>query len=334
MINQQPRILYFDATSFDNTYKKLQKDVGGDILDHQFIGNTEIGEIHLENFDIQSGFKVSVNRVLLNQDVVVQSIYDHNTPHIYITFLRKNSKLRVQKGNEETKTIANGGAQFSIILHQGQRGMSMDMKKDEEVSWIGVRLKRDDFQGILGIPDIETGHFFEKLINHIYYEESTPELEDIIEEIFQIQKTTIARNAIIFGKGLELTGKLLKKMMLRLHSKKEKKINKHDMSTYFKIKDYILSDYSNIPTTQMISHQFGIGETKLKEEFKQIFDQSIFAFITSHRMMDAHRLIRMTELTIGEIGTKVGYNHLSKFTSAFKRYYDYTPTELRKSLTL
>ncbi|MBB3700140.1 helix-turn-helix domain-containing protein [Flammeovirga yaeyamensis] len=332
MKKDNKRILYFDSTSFDRTYSKLQKDLGGELLERQFILNDpEIGQMYLEYFDIGAPFQLSINYCHITQDLYVKDTNESETTQLFILFMRKNSSIKISDYASDEMHLGARGVKYNIMLRQNQKDVFIDIDKDEEMFWIGMRMDLDKIGPLININKKDSDEFIDYLLNQNYYEESNTELESIVEELFHAQKLTIGRNAIIGGLGLQLMGKLLIKLFEHKKKKLENKISEETLTKYFEIKDYILSDYNNIPTTKDIALKFGIGETKLKEDFKKVFDQSIFSFITSHRMMDAHRLLRSTDDLIGDISKEVGYSHLSKFTGAFKKYYGYTPSELRGS---
>ncbi|OHX68286.1 helix-turn-helix transcriptional regulator [Flammeovirga pacifica] len=334
MNSKDTKILYFDSTSFDVTYQKLKDDLGGELFNRHYILNDDkYGEIYLEYFDINAPFKMSVNRCKLKQDFFVKDDNYAEQQQLFFLFLRKNSSLSINdyENDDGEVNLGEHGVQYNIMMRHNKRHLLTTLEKNIEVDWIGMRMDFKEIGPLVNLNEKDTNEFIDYLVNRNYYEGSTTELEGLIEDIFQAQKLTIGRNAIIMGLGMQLMGMLLKKMIEHKKKTSDKVIADDLLEQYFEIKDYILSDYHSIPTTRDISQKFGIGETKLKEDFKSIFDQSIFSFITSHRMMDAHRLLRMTDYKIGDIGKQVGYNHLSKFTGAFKKYYGYTPSELRGS---
>ena len=65
--------------------------------------------------------------------------------------------------------------------------------------------------------------------------------------------------------------------------------------------------------------------------FKSVYGTSIAAHIKEHRMELAARLLLETNLSIAEIGQRVGYESQSKFTSTFKTYFQTLPKEYRKN---
>lgn len=84
-----------------------------------------------------------------------------------------------------------------------------------------------------------------------------------------------------------------------------------------------------------LSKRFGISETAMKRCFKEIFGDSIHAYIKKYRMNYAATLLKTnTGLRVSDIALSVGYETPSKFSAAFKSVVGYTPTEYRKYVYL
>ncbi len=83
-------------------------------------------------------------------------------------------------------------------------------------------------------------------------------------------------------------------------------------------------------TIEELSRQYLINPTTLKASFKSIYGTSIAAHIKEHRMEQAARMLRESGLSIAEIAKAVGYDSQSKFTLAFKTFFQCLPTEYRK----
>ena len=75
-----------------------------------------------------------------------------------------------------------------------------------------------------------------------------------------------------------------------------------------------------------------MNSTTLKTVFKDVYGTSLAAHIKEHRMEKAAELLQDLALTINEISSQVGYESQSKFSAAFKDYYEKSPVEFRKSL--
>ncbi len=83
-------------------------------------------------------------------------------------------------------------------------------------------------------------------------------------------------------------------------------------------------------TIEALAKQHLMNPTTLKALFKSVYGTSIAAHIKEHRMAEAARLLRETNLSVAEIAGQVGYDSQSKFTAAFKAAYQSLPKEYRR----
>lgn len=83
-------------------------------------------------------------------------------------------------------------------------------------------------------------------------------------------------------------------------------------------------------TIEEMAKKYLINPTTLKALFKEVYGNSIAAHIKEHRMEHAAKLLRTTDMSLAEIAKSVGYENQSKFTVAFKAYFDVLPKEYRK----
>ena len=97
-----------------------------------------------------------------------------------------------------------------------------------------------------------------------------------------------------------------------------------------KIHEHLTKHIEDRVTIETLSKQYLINQTTLKSLFKSVYGNSLAAHIKEHRMELAAKLLLETDLNMSEIGQKVGYESQSKFTAAFKTYYQILPTEYRK----
>ncbi|MDE6251265.1 MAG: AraC family transcriptional regulator [Lachnospiraceae bacterium] len=97
------------------------------------------------------------------------------------------------------------------------------------------------------------------------------------------------------------------------------------------IHEHLTQNIGQRITIDALSRQYMINPTTLKEVFKSVYGTSIAAHIKEHRMELAAQLLRETNLSIAEIGQRIGYESQSRFTSAFKTYFHTVPKEYRKN---
>ena len=83
-------------------------------------------------------------------------------------------------------------------------------------------------------------------------------------------------------------------------------------------------------TIEELSREFLMNPTTLKTLFKSVYGNSLAAHIKEHRIEEAARLLRETDLSVSEIARRVGYDSQSKFTTAFKSINQVLPSEYRR----
>lgn len=97
------------------------------------------------------------------------------------------------------------------------------------------------------------------------------------------------------------------------------------------IHDFLISHMAENFTQEALSRRFDIPMTPMKTCFRTVYGSAIGTWLTDYRMnRAAELLVKQRNMTIAEIGGKVGYDNAGKFTEAFKRVMQLTPSEYRK----
>ena len=97
------------------------------------------------------------------------------------------------------------------------------------------------------------------------------------------------------------------------------------------IHDFLISHMAENFTQEALSRQFDIPMTPMKTCLRTVYGSAIGTWLTDYRMnRAAELLVKQRNMTIAEIGGKVGYDNAGKFTEAFKRVMQLTPSEYRK----
>lgn len=102
------------------------------------------------------------------------------------------------------------------------------------------------------------------------------------------------------------------------------------IETIRKIHDQLTGHMEQHFTIEALARQYLMNPTTLKTIFKAVYGNSIAAHTKEHRMERAAGLLLQTQDNMAEIAQAVGYTNQSKFTAAFKKYFQVLPTEYRK----
>lgn len=103
------------------------------------------------------------------------------------------------------------------------------------------------------------------------------------------------------------------------------------MSDYY-IKEainYIEQNFQNNITIEDIAAVCGINRSYFGKIFHNSIGRSPQEFLMNYRMVKATELLKLTSLSIAEIGSAVGYENQLHFSRAFKSIYGVSPREWR-----
>ncbi len=99
----------------------------------------------------------------------------------------------------------------------------------------------------------------------------------------------------------------------------------------YEIKSYIKENYTNPElTTHSIAVHVNLSQSYLCAFFKKSTGQTLNAYMTEIRMEKAKDLLKENKLKLYEIAGHLGYTDANYFSTLFKRYTGFTPTQYRE----
>ncbi|MDF0707842.1 helix-turn-helix transcriptional regulator [Flagellimonas okinawensis] len=158
----------------------------------------------------------------------------------------------------------------------------------------------------------------------------TPELELVLDEITNCPFQGKLKHTYLQSKLVTLLVNLLIEANGRSKSLVNHNLPKSDFDSLCMVEDYIKSNLSSNLNISDLAAIAGFNESKLKKDFKLVYGNTIFKYITRLRMEMARKLIKNKSMTIAQAAHEVGYANPQHFTKAFKRTLGYLPSILKK----
>ncbi len=156
----------------------------------------------------------------------------------------------------------------------------------------------------------------------------TPELRSIIAQILQGDCHPRLREAYLKAKVSELLVTMLSSEYM------EKPFGRwtvREIAVLTDIKEMISLNLHRSYSIEQLAELSGMNRTKLQEGFKELFRKTIFAFTTDMKMLKAKLLLEDEQgYSLKEIAGMLGYRHTNHFSAAFKKRYNFSPSELKK----
>ena len=89
-------------------------------------------------------------------------------------------------------------------------------------------------------------------------------------------------------------------------------------------------DYRRPPRFADLAREIATNQNKLKAVFKEAFGFTMADYCLQRRMREAQQLLLEASLTIAQVAERVGYEHQSSFTAAFRGHVGMSPREYRQ----
>lgn len=156
-----------------------------------------------------------------------------------------------------------------------------------------------------------------------------PSVQKIINEIVSEQVDNAFRLFFLRVKSEELICRLLMELEKR-DGKRLYALNSEDIRTVYKVKEQMLGHLETPPVINELAVYANMSASKLKRLFKQVFGDSIFSYYQHFRMKEAARLLKEGNLSVSEIGYRMGFTNLSHFARVFREHNGVRPKQYMK----
>lgn len=97
-------------------------------------------------------------------------------------------------------------------------------------------------------------------------------------------------------------------------------------------KNFLIENMMDPPSLNDLADKIKLPIQHLKDGFKQIYGETVFAFLFNYKMEYARKLLSTKKYNITETSFEVGYSTPSHFIVAFKKKYGATPKKYLSNL--
>ncbi|MDZ8136593.1 MAG: AraC family transcriptional regulator [Nostoc sp. DedQUE04] len=225
------------------------------------------------------------------------------------------------------------GEGYTCISGSGvQRQITLELSKTRYVG-VDIHLSADLLATFF--PD-EAGdiphqlHFLRKGNDSqtLLYPETTTAIQGIAQQIINCPFQRITKQMYLQTKVLELmTLQLAPILSAEDGLQPSPRLKPETIARIHLAREILLARLENPPSLLELAQIVGISDRTLQRGFQELFGTTAFSYLTNKRMEWAEQLLRQGNMTIAEVGNKIGYSHLGHFASAFKRRFGITPSQ-------
>jgi AraC-like DNA-binding protein len=95
-------------------------------------------------------------------------------------------------------------------------------------------------------------------------------------------------------------------------------------------KDYLIQHAQEPPSLFELAKIAGVNEFKLKQGFREVFNTTVFGYLSDYKLNQARELLLGSQAPIKEISEQLGYSSVQHFNNAFRKKFGVPPGKVRK----
>jgi AraC-like DNA-binding protein len=103
----------------------------------------------------------------------------------------------------------------------------------------------------------------------------------------------------------------------------------YDKDRIYYAREYLLANANHPPCLTELAKVAGINEFKLKQGFKEVFQNTVFGYLSDYKLMRAKELLADSSKNIKNISDELGYSSVQHFSSAFSKKFGVSPGKAR-----
>jgi len=228
----------------------------------------------------------------------------------------------------------NVSEENALLLYNPQRDLPMNLEMEKDSWLITLLISIKKFHSLFSkeadyIPFLGDGNRDKK-----YYTDSsiTPSMAVVLNQIMNYSLHPSIKLLYLKGKSYELLSLYFNRPEDANIEQCPFLVDEENVLKIKKAKEIIIAKMAEPPTLQELSKEIGLPLRKLKEGFKQIYGEPVYAFLFDYKMEVARQLLASGSYNVNEVGLKVGYSTASHFIAAFKKKFGTTPKKYVMSL--
>lgn len=180
-------------------------------------------------------------------------------------------------------------------------------------------------KSILQLYDREKLSTLNNAESAMIYEDLDYTSEELLNKFLSVRDNTL----LAHGYVLQFLSIFFDKLKDRANESVYEQLHSDDLKGLFMASAHLRNPVAkSIPSINELSKIAGMGSTKFKTTFKQIFGASPIRYNLKIKLEYAKDQLISRRSSPSEVSYEIGYSHPSKFTSAFKKHFGTLPSDI------
>jgi len=223
----------------------------------------------------------------------------------------------------------------SMLLYNPAKELPIDVELSENTWLVSVLISITKFHGLFSsdadhIPFLSSENSSKKYYDNLPFNSS---IAVVLSQILQSKVHDSLKTLYIQGKVYELLSLYFNKSEDPSVEQCPFLVDEENVRKIRKAKEIVLDRMTDPPSLEELAVEIGLSLKKLKEGFKELYGDTVYAYLIDHKMEEACRMLNSQKYNVNEVGIKLGYSSASHFIAAFKKKYGTTPKKYLGSVS-
>lgn len=295
------------------------------------------GKGTIKGINFSDGIGVLMYDCMFNEDLQIEFIRDEVHPLKFL-FCEKGSFRHFFEASAKEHVVEE--LQNIIVASDRNKGHILRFKAQVHATINSLEIDRKKFLKAMSCeieglnPNLESLFQDVKGEKLFYYHGSySLKMANAFSQISAFPHQEFERNLLLHGHAYNMLSIQILEYQDALSSEDSRSILlKREINLVKKAARIIDEDILNFDTVQNLSQNVGLNQNKLQNGFKELFGNTVNAYVQNKRLAVASSLIKNSEHSFSEIAYMVGISSKSYFSKIFKERYGITPSEIRSGM--
>ena len=239
----------------------------------------------------------------------------------------------VLNSDQFEKPLDFGHNQHNILYGNGNAGIMTN--EHLYASQFVIQFARDNFLNLTENANDTLKRFSEKILlgkpvlfsdHHLPIDLS---MQQVIDAILNCKYQKGLKKMFMLSKAIEILV-LQAEAFNRLQTRKKAVARTdYDRDRIHYAREYVIQHIDSPPSLSELARIAGLNEYKLKHGFKEMFQTTVFGYLSEKRLELARDFLSDPNKSVTEIADSLGYSSIQHFSFAFKKKFGHSPREAR-----
>ncbi|BDD02403.1 AraC family transcriptional regulator [Persicobacter psychrovividus] len=322
-ILDNPFVLDLQEGPIGNYIDEMLRVFGGKHIDNYYIADSKKVDLKVIYHNLPDDVEISVIRFRSKRKITLKRQPHSNPNFIHLNIITSGHFL--QNYLEEQAQMQENSDKM-VFFYNGQFSIQVELEAGVWYTMIFIKFDYTQFDKLFVEEQSTYEELFKGQFPLAYHFEVPQNIEHLIADFNHYLQNN--HRSKMLAKGIEVFADLSTAIKTLKKADQLQGIHEEDYKTLLSIKAYLLRHIEDRISVDEIASEFGLSLSKLKRDFKMIFNTSVKSYHTKIRMEEAYRRLSSGEYSVSGVAYDFGYQNVSKFSQMFKKVKGISPSEL------